>query len=74
MNTMYKDSFRKKGILKQLQNLLQRQRIPKDVKADLRLVNDFIQLLVNCHVVAAALEFFGIDSVNSKPKKKTSYQ
>ena len=39
------------------------------MKADFRSVNDFIQLLVDCHVVAAALEFFGMDSVNSKPKK-----
>ena len=70
MNTMYKDdSFCEKGTLKQLQNLLRRQRIPKDVKADFRSVNDFIQLLVYSHVVAAALEFFGLDSVTSKPKK-----
>ena len=70
MNTMYKeDSFCEKGTLKQVQNLLRRQKIPKDVKKDFRSVDDFIQLLVDSHVVAAALEFFGMDNTNSEPKK-----
>ena len=70
MNTMYKeDSFCQKGTLKQLQNLLHRQKIPKEVKKDFRAVNDFIQLLMDGHIVAAALEFFGMGSVESEPTK-----
>ena len=70
MNSMYKeDSFCQKGTLKQLQNLLRRQKVPKDVKKNFRAVNDFIQLLVDSHLIAAALEFFGMDDVHSQPTK-----
>ena len=54
---------------KQLQNLLQRHKIPKEVKKDFRAVNDFTQLLVDSHVIAAALDFFGMDSLESEPTK-----
>ena len=58
-----------KGTSKQLQNLLQRHKIPKEVKKDFRAVNDFTQLLVVSHVIAAALDFFGMDSLESEPTK-----
>lgn len=68
MNVMYKeDSFRQKGTLKQLQNLLRRQNVPKEVKKDFRSINNFIQLLVDSHLIAAALEFFDIDDIHSQP-------
>ena len=73
MNNLYKeDSFCQKGTLKQLQNLLQRHKVPKEVKKDFRAVNDFIQLLVDSHIIAAALEFFGMDSLESEPTKNKS--
>ena len=70
MNNLYKeDSFCQKGTLKQLQNLLQRHKVPKEVKKDFRAVNDFIQLLIDSHIIAAALEFFEMDSLESQPRK-----
>ena len=39
------------------------------MKKDFRAVNDFIQLHVDSHVVAAALDFFGMDSLESEPTK-----
>ena len=70
MNNLFKeDSFCQKGTLKQLQNLLQRYKVPKDVKKDFRAINDFIQLLVDSHIIAAALKFFEMDSLESEPRK-----
>ena len=54
--------------LKQFQNL-QRHKVPKDVKKDFRAVNDFIQLLVDSHIIAAAMNFFEMDSLESEPRK-----
>ena len=40
-----------------------------EVKKDFWAVNDFIQLLIDSHIIAAALEFFEMDSLESQPMK-----
>ena len=69
-NRLYnKDSIGDKGTLKQLQVLINRQNIPKKIKDDPNAVEDFIDVVVDAHVVAAALTFFGMESTESTPTK-----
>ena len=71
MNNSYKeDLFCQKGTLKQLKNL-QRHKVPKEVKKDIRAVNDFIQLLVDSHYSSCS-RLFGMDSLESEPTKNKS--
>ena len=64
-----KDSIGDKGTLKQLQVLINRQNIPKKVKDDPNAVEDFIDVVVDAHIVAAALAFFSMESTKSIPTK-----
>ena len=74
MNNLYKeDTFYQKGTLKQFQ-ILQRHKVPKEVKKDFGVVNDFIQLLVDSHIIAAALAFFGMDFLEQNQPRLISLQ
>ena len=64
------DSFCDKGTLKQLQNLIHRQGVPKVVKKDFRVANDFMNVVLDGHIIAALLKFFGMESEESQPPKK----
>ena len=64
-----KNSIGDKGTLKQLQILINRQNIPTKVKDNPNAVEDFIDVVVDAHIVAAALTFFGMESAESTPTK-----
>lgn len=64
-----KNSIGDKGTLKQIQVLINRQNIPTKVKDNPNAVEDFIDVVVDAHVVAAALTFFGMESAESTPTK-----
>ena len=55
--------------MKQIQVLINRQNIPTKVKDNPNAVEDFIDVVVDAHVVAAALTFFGMESAESTPTK-----
>lgn len=60
-------SISEKGTLKQLQTLIGRSGIPVRVKDDPRAVEDFLEVVLDAHVIAAAISFFGMVSKESKP-------
>ena len=62
-----KESDGEKGTLKQLQTAINRTNIPTKVKNDPMAVEDFIDLTLDAHIVAAAMEFFGMTDVTSTP-------
>ena len=62
-------SFCDKGTLKQLANVINRPKLPKKVKNDFRAVEDFFGVVLDAHVVAAALKFFAIDNLGDTPTK-----
>ena len=69
-----KDSIGDKGTLKQLQVFINQQNIPSKVKDDPNAVEDFIDVVVDTHVVAAALTFYGMESTESTPTKNINIE
>lgn len=65
------DSFCEKGTLKQLANLLNRSKIPRKVKNEFTNVQDVFGVILDAHITAAALQFFGMDSVDGTPANHT---
>ena len=63
------DSFCDKGTLKQLQNLIDHQGVPKVIKKNFRAANDFLNVVFDGHIIAALLQFFGMESEDSPPTK-----
>ena len=62
-NQLYnKESEDEKGTLKQLQTAIKRTNIPTKVKDDPMAVEDFMDLVLDAHIVAAAIEFFWNDN------------
>lgn len=61
------DSFCDKGTLKNLANVIRRTNLPKKVKDNVRAVQDFYSLLVDAHIVAAAMTNFGMSALDGKP-------
>lgn len=61
-------SSRDKGTLKQIQNLIHRTNLPSSVKANYTAVRDFISIVLDAHLVSAAMEYFGMPTTNSKPR------
>ena len=69
-NQLYnKDSISEKCTLRQLQVLINRQNIPTKVKDNASAVEDFIDVVVDAHILAAAPTYFGMDSIESIPTK-----
>lgn len=62
-----KESEGEKGTLKQLQTAINHTNIPTKVKDDPMAVEDFMDLILDAHIVAAAMEFFGMTNVTSTP-------
>ena len=55
------------GTLLQLWNLVNRRNIAKDVTRRFNETTDFVELVINCHIVAAGMKFFGLKSVSGEP-------
>ena len=57
------------GTLHQLRNVINRVNVGrgKEIKHQVNEVEDFLELVVNCHLVAAAMHFFGMKSVKDTP-------
>ena len=69
-NRLYKSaSFTDKGTLKQLANLISRTNVPQTVKKDFAATQDFFSLVLDAHIVAAAMIFFDMKDVNDTPKQ-----
>ena len=53
------------GILHQLRNLINRVNVSrKELKHQVSEVEDFLELVTECHLVSAAMHFFGMKSVD----------
>lgn len=66
-NKLYsKDSLADKGTLAQLQTLLRRN-LPTKVKNDMNAVDDFMSLVCDAHIVAAAMAHFKMSDTNDVP-------
>ena len=55
------------GTLLQLKNIINRRNIGKYIFGRVNEVEDFIELVVSCHLLAAALHYFGMQSVSDSP-------
>ena len=58
-----------KGTLKQLQNLIYRTNLPTKVKDDARAVEEFLNLILDAHIIAAAMHLLGITTKNGTPTR-----
>lgn len=56
-------SVRDKGTLYNLRNLLNRTSVPQNVKKNVNAVEDFLEVLVQGHILAAALKITGLASL-----------
>ena len=60
-------SNRDGGTLLQLRNILNRFSVPTDPKRDVNASEDFLQVLLIGHVVAAGMEIFGMKTMDDQP-------
>ena len=68
---MYKDdTFMDKGTLKQLQNLINRSNVPKVVKNNYAGARTFFSVVLEAHLIATGLQFFGMNERTDTPTKK----
>ena len=58
-----------KGTLKQLQHLIHRTNVSNAVKNDFPAVQRFLSVVLEAHLVTAAMEFFGMTSPNGLPSR-----
>ena len=58
------------GTLQQLRNLICRRNISSNTKisSNVNAVEDFLFLVIKCHLIAATLHYFSMESVNDTPK------
>lgn len=61
------NSDRDGGTLLQIRNLLNRTSVPRDPKNDVNSAEDFLQVVLVGHVVAAAMEILEMDSMDDEP-------
>ena len=65
---MYKAASAKDlGTIFQLRNVINRKNIGKKPKKDVNAHEDYFQQVVESHVLAAAMEFFGMDDIENDP-------
>lgn len=58
------------GTLHQLRNLINRVNVSrKELKHQVNEVEDFLELVTECHLISAAMHFFGMKSVNDPPSR-----
>ena len=62
-----RNSDREGGILLQLRNPLNRSSVPNDRKKDVNAAEDFLQIVLIGHVVAAGMEVLGMTSMEDQP-------
>ena len=55
------------GTLYQLRNLVQRRNVRKEPKKDFNAHHDFFNVVLTSHILAAAMEIFGMDSLEDEP-------
>ena len=55
------------GTLYQLRNLVQRRNIGKQPKKDFNAHHDFFNVVLTSHILAAAMEVFGMDNLEDEP-------
>ena len=74
-NQLYnKDSEGQKGTLKQLQTIIGRAKIPTKVKDNAVAVEDFVDIVLDAHVVCAAMAFFGMSNSESEPTANIDFE
>lgn len=58
------------GTLHQLRNLINRVNVSrKELKHQVNEVEDFLELVTECHLISAAMHFFGMKSVDDPPSR-----
>ena len=58
------------GTLHQLRNLINRVNVSrKELKHQVNEVEDFLELVIECHLISAAMQFFGMKSVDDSPSR-----
>ena len=55
------------GTLYQLRNLINRRNVVMDPKDDMNACEDFFELTVNAHILAAAMTILGMNSLSDDP-------
>ena len=55
------------GTLLQLRNLVNQRNISGDISGKFNAAIDFFELVVTAHVLAAAMHYFGLNSLERKP-------
>ncbi|XP_062610556.1 uncharacterized protein LOC134272329 [Saccostrea cucullata] len=63
------ESCRDAATLYQLKNLLNRRNVSKNVSSNYHAASDFVDLVTECHVIAACLEYCGMESIEIQCKK-----
>ncbi len=59
------------GTLLQLRNLINRRNVKADTAGKFNETLDFFQLVVECHIMAAAMHFFSMKSLDDTPSTNT---
>ena len=60
-----------RGTLVQLRNLINRRNVANDVSGRFIASIDFFELVTKCHIVAAAMDFFGMNAPQDEPTTNT---
>ena len=64
---LYKRGFNNdRGTLVQLRNLINRRNVANDVSGRSNASIDFFELVTKCHIVAAAMNFFGMNAPHAR--------
>lgn len=56
-----------KGTLCQLRNLINRRNVTKTPKSNVDAAEDFLEVIVNGHILAALMSYLGMSSLNDRP-------
>ena len=60
-----------RGTLVQLRNLINRRNVANDVSGRFNASIDFFELVTKCHIVAAVMDFFGMNAPQDEPTTNT---
>ena len=70
MDRLYaKGSSLDRGTLLHLRNLIDRRNISKNVSGRFNATINFIETITDCHIVAAAMNHFGMEKETDQPSK-----
>ena len=62
-----KGTSSEKGTLLQLKQLINRTSVPREPQKDMNASEDFLQVIFISHIIAAALQYFGMKSISDQP-------